>query len=247
MSSKRNTEPNTIRILPSAPQYAQQMQALMHYSYGTTPDDPQDTMTAEMFVEHLARFREGQFIAVDSDDRVVGLTVSMRMDFNPHRANIVAPWWPTIGYGWLTTHAPEGQWMYGVESCVHPDYRGKGVGSRLMDARFATLRRLNLRGMVAGSAIIDYHKAADRLSPEEYVWEVEQGRIFDTNLTKQLHKGFRVHKLIPNYLENDPTTLGWGVEIVWENPDYRPARYIRPMVAQQPTAFRRPVRPAAYR
>lgn len=133
--------------------------------------------------------------------------------------------------------------MYGVESCVHPDYRGKGVGSKLMDARFTALRRLNLRGMVAGSAIVDYHKVAAVMSPEQYVWEVTEGRLFDTNLTKQLHKGFRVHSMIPNYLENDPDTLGWGVAIVWENPDYRPARRIRPTAAKKATAFRRPVRP----
>jgi hypothetical protein len=137
--------------------------------------------------------------------------------------------------------------MYGAESCVHPDYRGKGIGSKLMDARFAALRRLNLRGMVAGSAIVDYHKVAAVLSPEEYVWEVSQGHLFDTNLSKQLHKGFRVHSLIPNYLQGDPDTLGWGVTIIWENRDYRPARHLRPTIAQEPTAFRRPVRLTTYR
>jgi GNAT superfamily N-acetyltransferase len=114
--------------------------------------------------------------------------------------------------------------MYGVESCVHPAYQGKGVGSRLMDARFRVLRRLNLRGMVAGGAIIDYYRAAGEVSPQQYVDEVIAGQRFDTNLTKQLHKGFKVRNLIPNFLEGDDRTLGWGVSIVWENPDYRPAR-----------------------
>lgn len=112
--------------------------------------------------------------------------------------------------------------MYGVESAVHPDYRGRGVGSKLMDARFDTLRQLNLRGMVAGSAIIDYHTAA-HLTPKQYVNEVITGARFDTNLSKQLHKGFRVHNIIPDYLEDDEeATMGYGVAIVWYNPEYRP-------------------------
>jgi ribosomal protein S18 acetylase RimI-like enzyme len=113
--------------------------------------------------------------------------------------------------------------MYGVESCVHPDYRGYGIGSKLMDARFDVLRRLNLRGMIAGSLIIDYGKVADEIAPDEYVRQVAAGTRFDTNLSKQLHKGFRVHNLIPNY-EPNPNTRNWAVAILWENPDYAPGR-----------------------
>jgi ribosomal protein S18 acetylase RimI-like enzyme len=111
--------------------------------------------------------------------------------------------------------------MYGVETCVHPDYRGCGVGSKLMDARFALLKRLNLRGMIAGSMIMDYHTVADQMSPEDYVREVVAGVRFDTNLSKQLHKGFKVLSLIPNY-ETDPRSLNWAVAIRWDNPNYRP-------------------------
>ena len=111
--------------------------------------------------------------------------------------------------------------MYGVESCVHPAYQGRGVGSKLMDARFNVLRKLNLRGMVAGSAIIDYPKVADSVSVEQYVQDVIDGKRFDTNLTKQLHKGFRVARLLPGYLPVEETG-GWGVEIVWDNPDFQP-------------------------
>lgn len=122
--------------------------------------------------------------------------------------------------------------MYGVESCVHPDYRGRGVGSKLMDARFDVLRQLNLRGMVAGSAIVDYYTAS-HLTPGEYVRQVKAGLRFDTNLSKQLHKGFQVHNIIPNYLDEEGEgTMGYGVAIVWYNPQYQvaagAARAIKP-------------------
>jgi GNAT superfamily N-acetyltransferase len=112
--------------------------------------------------------------------------------------------------------------MYGVDTSVHPDYRSRGVGGLLMEARFAVLKALNLRGMIAGSMIIDYAQVAGAQSPQDYVADVVAGRRFDTNLSKQLRKGFKVHNLIPNYVE-DSRTRNWAAAILWENPDYAPA------------------------
>jgi GNAT superfamily N-acetyltransferase len=110
-----------------------------------------------------------------------------------------------------------------VDSVVHPAYRSRGVGGKLIEARYDVVRALNLRGMVAGSLIIDYHKVADHVPVEKYVEDVVAGLRFDTNLSKQIHKGFQVHGLIPNY-SIDELSRGWGVEIVWENPEYSSQR-----------------------
>ncbi len=144
----------------------------------------------------------------------------MRIPFDPAHP-FIESWYETISDGWLTRHDPAAEWMYGVETCVHPGYRGMGVGGKLMEARFEVAKALNLRGMVAGSAVIDYYQSADQVAPEEYVQGVVDGRYFDTNLSKQLRKGFRAVALIPNYLP-DPETRGWGVVIVWDNPAYDP-------------------------
>jgi hypothetical protein len=126
--------------------------------------------------------------------------------------------------------------MYGVESCVHPDYRSKGVGSKLMDARFDVLRRLNLRGMIAGGMPMDYHKVACEMSIEQYMAEVVAGKRFDTNLSKQLHKGFRMHNLIPNYI-HDPRACDYGVAILWENPDYVPGKQPLLKLVEKPQPY----------
>ena len=52
---------------------------------------------------------------------------------------------------------------------------------------------------------------------------VVAGETFDTNLSKQLRKGFKAVALIPDYLP-EPGSPGWGVVIVWDNPTYDPAR-----------------------
>lgn len=110
--------------------------------------------------------------------------------------------------------------MYGVETFVHPDFQGSGVGSQLMNARFDLLRSLNLRGIVAGSLFVDYQFVAEQMSPEQYVQEVVEGKRFDSNLSKQLRKGFKVRNLIPNYTD-EPRTRDYAVAIVWINLDYR--------------------------
>lgn len=125
--------------------------------------------------------------------------------------------------------------MYGVDTSVHPEYRSRGVGGLLMDARFAVLRSLNLRGMIAGSMIIDYEQVADSQMPDTYVADVVAGRRFDTNLSKQLRKGFKVHNLIPNYVE-DPRTRNWAAAIIWENPDYAAAA-VRPAPVAAPARY----------
>ncbi len=110
--------------------------------------------------------------------------------------------------------------MYGVETFVHPEYQSRGVGSQLMEARFDLLRKLNLRGLVAGSLFVGYDEVAHLMSPEQYVAEVVDGKRFDPNLSKQLRKGFKVRNLIPDYTE-EPRTRNYAAAIVWLNPDYR--------------------------
>lgn len=207
-----------INIIPSHLRCAEQMQALSETVYGYPASDANQIFTAEQFRHHISLFPEGQFTALDGD-QVIGITVSMRMDFDPADP-FIEPWWVTVNNGWLH-HQPDGEWMYGVESCVHPEYQGQGIGGRLMEARYETARRLNMRGMVAGSALVSYANVADKVSPEEYVIGVVEGHFFDNNLTKQLKKGFRVGALIPNYVL-DAGALGWGAVIIWENKDYNP-------------------------
>ncbi len=114
-----------------------------------------------------------------------------------------------------------------MDSVVLHDYRSQGIGGKLIEARYDVIRKLNLRGLVAGSIPIDFGKVADHISIEQYVREVVAGTRFDTNLSKQLRKGFKVHGLIPNYT-NDQSCGNYGVEIVWDNPDYRPLRRTHP-------------------
>lgn len=100
MKTEDPARPRALGILvrPSQARDAEQMEALMHASYGTSPEDPDQVFTAAMFRQHQQTFPEGQFVAIDpATDRVVGLTVSMRMHLNPARP--LDAWWKSTGYG----------------------------------------------------------------------------------------------------------------------------------------------------
>jgi GNAT superfamily N-acetyltransferase len=230
---KADVGDRVITVVPSRPEYAEAMHRLMFDVYHCTEQDCFQIFTAEQYRHHIAIFPEGQFVAIDgtpeeaeTDDdlNIVGTTVSMRVHYDASRPQpFVQPWWRTIDGGWLR-HEPDGEWLYGVESHVHQVYRGRGVGGLLMQARRDRVRALNLRGILAGSALISYAEYADRVSPETYVQGVAEGRFYDTNLTKQLAMGFRLAgPVIPDYVL-DVTALGWGALIVWPNPHYDPAR-----------------------
>lgn len=184
--------------------------------FGDRGYPPEDIYTAEKVHSQIRLFPEGQLVAVDTQTgQVVGHTTSMRIQFNldqhePHS------WAEITDSGWIYKHVPDGRWIYGVDTGVHPDHQGRGIGSRLMRARFDLCRRLGLSGLVGASVIMGYAAVAHEVTPHEYVRQVAAGERFDNNLSKQIKIGFRVCDLIPNYV-NDEASLGWGVMIVWEN------------------------------
>src|SRR5262249_19108078 len=113
-----------------------------------------------------------------------------------------------------------GEWLYGADMSVHPDYRGRGISRLLYDARKNLCRQLNLHGMVAGGMVPGYKNYRDRMSVEEYAQAVADGKMTDPTLTPQLRAGFKLRGILYNYIEagdlgNDSTL------IVWENPDRR--------------------------
>jgi hypothetical protein len=98
-SDKEPASRNEIAIIPSSAYYADQMETLTGIVYGVNPREEDSCFNADHFRQHLNVFPEGQFIAVDTQtDTVIGLTVSMRYNFNLDRPTL-EPWWHVIGYG----------------------------------------------------------------------------------------------------------------------------------------------------
>jgi GNAT superfamily N-acetyltransferase len=119
-----------------------------------------------------------------------------------------------MGAGYFTTHVPEGDWLYGADMSVHPEYRGRKLSKLLYEARKQLVRRLGMRGMVAGGMIPGYPAWRTSMSVEAYARKVAAGELFDPTLTPQLRAGFKLRGILYNYIEagelgNDATLIVW--------------------------------------
>jgi GNAT superfamily N-acetyltransferase len=204
---------NEIVITNTRPEHLAQLEQHQRICFPTLAEH--ELMRAEHFASHLRLFPEGQHVALDGD-RVVGesSTFRVRRDqvFGPHTFHEI------IAGGYFTNHDPQGEWLYGADMSVHPDYRGLRISSRLYAARKDLVRRLGMRGMVAGGMLPGYRAHADTLSIEEYVARVVAGTLDDPTLTPQLRSGFVVRGILYDYIE-DAAITSHATLLVWENPD----------------------------
>ncbi len=207
---------NSVRLVRLEPEHARGLEQLQRDCFPTLGQD--ELMREEHFLSHYRVFPEGDFVLLDGE-RVVGLGSGFFTDFDFEEPGHTFR--EVIAGGYYTNHDPKGDWYYGADISVHPDYRGRGLGKRLYDARKDLVRGCGRKGMVAGGMLPGYAERREELSVPEYVEKVVAGELFDPTLSFQLKIGFRVRGLLENYLE-DRASDDWAALIVWENPDYRP-------------------------
>ena len=201
-----------ILIANTRPEHIPQLVELQIVCYPTLSDTSR--FKAPHFESHLRIFPEGQWVALQSE-RVVGMSAGFLYTFDFDHVQHTFD--EVIGYGFFTHHNPRGQHFYGADVSVHPDYRGRGISRLLYDARKALVRRLGLRGIIAGAMIPGFARYKRMMDAPAYVARVLAGEIFDPTLSVQLRQGFRVRGLLPNYLP-DTATDGWSVLIEWVPP-----------------------------
>jgi GNAT superfamily N-acetyltransferase len=179
--------------------------------------DPQELISEADFRAYARTFPEGFFVCLDGD-RVVGQGAGIFLDFDfEHPQHTIVG---ITGEHQCGNHDPEGDWYYGTDIVVHPDYRRRGIGRRLYALRKEVVRRFHKRGIIAGGHIPDFAKHKHEMSAAEYVDKVSRGELYDSTLSFQLENGFEARGVLENYIA-DEATDGWSALIVWENPDYR--------------------------
>lgn len=177
--------------------------------------DPDAWMRAEHFEAQLRRFPEGQHVALDGG-RVVGQSTTLRVSAG--QAFAQHSFLGITGQLYLTTHDLLGEWLYGADMSVHPDYRGRKLSKLLYNARKDLIRRLGMHGMVAGGQLSGYHHYRAQMGVEEYIERVVHAELTDPTLTPQLRSGFVVRGILWNYLDDAEHGREASL-IVWENPD----------------------------
>lgn len=185
----------------------------------------------EQFESQLRRFPEGQ-IVIEDNGHVVAAAISVIVNYDSFGDK--HSYKEITGNGFLTTHDPEGDVLYGVDVFVHPKYRGMRLGRRLYDARKDLCRKLNLRAIIAGGRIPGYQEQADQLSPEAYIDLVKRNELRDPILSFQLANDFHVRRIVRDYLPDDKPSKGFATIVQWDNIFYDEKR--PPLIgAQKPT------------
>lgn len=190
---------------------AEALEEIEHLSFPMANRD--DLLSADDIRAYAEIFPEGYFVAT-VDGRPVGQGAGIYLDFdldNPQHtiAGIT-------GEHQCGNHDPDGDWYYGTDISVHPDYRGRGIGRLLYEARKDLVRTDGKRGIIAGASLPGYFHHKDSMSAKEYVDEVVARELTDPTLSFQLSNGFEVRGLLEGYLE-DEADDGWAALIVWEN------------------------------
>ncbi|MFW5972821.1 MAG: GNAT family N-acetyltransferase [Bacteroidota bacterium] len=173
--------------------------------------------TADYLSSHLDVFPEGQFVAVDAADYVVGMAASLIVNWEDY--DHLDSYNDFTDRGYFRNHDPSGRTLYGAEVMVDPEFRGKGIGSLVYDARRALVQELGLLRIRAGARLPGYAAVADRINPRDYVLEVSKGTRYDATLSFQLKHGFHVLAIVPAYQVNDPRSRNFAALIEWLNPD----------------------------
>lgn len=165
-------------------------------------------------IEKLTKiFPKGQIcITVDGKLAAVALSIIVNYDEfgDDHTYSDIT------GNYTFNTHTSTGNVLYGIEVFVDPEYRELRLGRRLYDARKELCELLNLRSIILGGRIPNYHKHSD-LSPREYIRRVRDKEIYDPVLSFQLSNNFLPIRVLKKYLPEDESSKENAVLLQWNN------------------------------
>lgn len=172
--------------------------------------------SASMLLGQMSHFPDGQFV-VEYEGEVVGYAASFKIDEDvalaPHT------WANITGGGYAARHDPTGDWLYGMEVCVHPERRRLRIGQRLYDARRQLCDVEHLKGIVFGGRMPNWAKRRkDYPDPLEYVRAVRDKKISDPVVNFHLRAGFEPVGVLKDYLPADSDSGGCATHMVWRNP-----------------------------
>lgn len=200
----------SLAVYRTGPEHAGALEELQRIVFPTLA--PQERFVAAHYRRHIELFPDGQFCVLDeANGRVVGMTSTIRMDFDfahPHHTFA-----DVIQGGWLTSHEPDGRWLYGADIGTHPDYRRRGIARALYAARHDTVHALGLAGQLTVGMPSGYGAVKHAMTAEAYYAELVAGTREDPTVSAQRRIGFELRGLVPGYI-NDPVCDRYGIVLV---------------------------------
>ncbi|MPV86290.1 carbon-nitrogen hydrolase family protein [Ostreibacterium oceani] len=165
----------------------------------------------------ISKFPDGQAV-IKVNGLLAGCALSIIVDyskFDDHHT-----YKDITGNYTFDTHTDDGDVLYGIDVFIKSEYRGLRLGRRLYDYRKELCEKLNLRGIVFGGRIPNYHKYAETLSPKEYIEKVKRKEIQDPVLNFQMSNDFHPSKILKGYLAGDDASNEYAILLKWDNVYY---------------------------
>lgn len=200
----------------------EELKEVMISSYHTMPE----SYWKERHVASLInKFPEGQ-IVIKINGKIAGCALSIIVDYSKYEYKHT--YREITGNYTFNTHTAKGDVLYGIDVFITPDFRGNRLGRRLYEYRKELCEKLNLKGILFGGRIPNYHKYADQMSPKEYIEKVKNREIHDPVLNFQLSNDFHPIRVLKGYLEGDEASMEFAVLLEWDNIYYeKPSDSIR--------------------
>ncbi len=196
----------------------QQLKDAMIEAYPNLPDAYWEENDIKALIH---KFPEGQ-VVLKVNGQLAGSALSIIVDYEKYDG--YHTYKKVTGNYTFNTHDSKGNLLYGIDIFIKKEYRGLRLGRRLYDYRKELCEQLNLKGIVFGGRIPNYHKYAHEVSPKEYIEKVKRKEIHDPVLNFQISNDFHPSKVLKGYLEGDDASSEYAVLLKWDNIYYEKAR-----------------------
>lgn len=168
----------------------------------------------EQLSNHVMRFPEGA-ICIEVDGILAGSLTGLCVDFDPN--HMEHTWEEITDHGYIKNHNPSGDTLYIVDISVRPKFRKLGLGKLMMHAMYHVVIQNKLVRLLGGGRMPGYHRAAEKMKPDEYLNEVITGNIKDPVISFLLRCGRVPIGIVENYLE-DEESCNYAALMEWRNP-----------------------------
>ncbi|MBX7197868.1 MAG: GNAT family N-acetyltransferase [Rhodospirillaceae bacterium] len=187
-----------------------EIMSLMARTYADMPSYSEDMLRGQ-----ITRFSQGQFVA-EYNGRIVGYCATFITTEAVALANHT--WREITGGGFASRHDSHGDILYGMEVAVDPAMRSKRIGQRFYNERKRLCEQLALKGVVFAGRLPGLARKIKQVGDAEtYVNNVQARKIRDQVLSFQLRNGFKIVRILENYLPSDKASMGYATLMFWKN------------------------------
>ncbi len=165
----------------------------------------------------IDKFPEGQ-VGIKIDNELAGCALSIIVNYS--KFDDKHTYREITGAYTFNTHTSKGDKLYGIDVFIRPKYRGLRLGRRLYDYRKELCEKLNLKGIVFGGRIPNFHQYSSSMTPREYIDKVRLKEIHDPVLNFQMSNDFHPARVLQGYLEGDKESKEYAVLLEWDNVYY---------------------------